>query len=182
MRRTLALLIAATLLATGCGDEEPIRETTEIGETTTTTQGDAPPTDPASTALDDVEVTGEVGEQPTMTFDQPFDADETTTRVLTEGDGVAIGPNLVATFHFVLVNGRDGSILGTSYAEAPASLEFEDSLLPGIYKGLDGVTAGSRVLVGIAPADGLGADPTAGVRDTDTLLFFAEIIDVQEAP
>ena len=51
--------------------------------------------------------------------------------------------------------------------------------MAGVDKGLDGVPAGSRVLVGIAPADGLGADPTRGVLETDTLLFYAEIHDVR---
>ncbi len=51
--------------------------------------------------------------------------------------------------------------------------------MAGIYDGLDGVPAGSRVLVGIAPDDGLGADPTQGVEDDDTLLFFADIHDVR---
>ena len=51
--------------------------------------------------------------------------------------------------------------------------------MAGLYQGLDGVTAGSRVLIAIAPADGLGADPSTGVLDTDTLLFFAEVHDVR---
>lgn len=193
MRRTLALFtaVAVAVLGAGCGDDEPIRETTETTETietteadgSTTTEGDtAPPDEVASADLDAVEVTGEAGEQPTLTFDQPFAVDETTTRVLTEGDGLAIAPTLQATFDFVFVNGRDGSVLGTSYEAEPASLVFDDTLLAGIYKGLDGATVGSRVLVGIAPADGPGADPTVGVLDTDSLLFYVEVIDVQEAP
>jgi peptidylprolyl isomerase len=51
--------------------------------------------------------------------------------------------------------------------------------MPGIYEELNGLTAGSRVLIGIAPADGMGADPTQGVGDDDTLLFFAEVHDVR---
>lgn len=177
MRRTLAILIALAALGAGCGDDEQIRETSETTEAGS--DDAAPPAELASTDLDDVEVTGAEGEQPTLTFEQPFGVEETTTRVLTDGDGEAISTNSVATFNFVFVNGRDGKVLGTSYDTEPAELVFEDSLMTGIYQGLDGVTAGSRVLIGIAPADGPGADPTTGVLDTDTLLFFAEVLDVR---
>src|SRR5688500_11660963 len=177
MRRPLTvLLVALATLATACGSDQPMRETSETttGSTTTTPSGEV-----ASTDLEDVEVTGDAGEQPTLTFDKPFGVEETTTRVLTEGDGEPIAVNAVTTFDFVFVNGRDGTELGTSYGSEPAELVFEESLMAGLFKGLDGVTAGSRILIGIAPADGLGADETTGVLDTDTLLFFAEVLDVR---
>ncbi len=174
MRRTLAVLVALAAFGAGCGDDGEIRETTD----TTTETTEAPAPGATSGDLEDVEVTGEDGEQPTVEFDMPFGVEETTRRVLTEGDGEAIATNAVATFDFVFINGRDGSILGTSYDTEPARLVFEDSLMAGIFKGLDGITAGSRVLIAIAPADGSGADEQSGVLDTDTLLFFAEVHDV----
>jgi peptidylprolyl isomerase len=171
MRRILAVLVTLAALAAGCGEDEPTRET---GASTT----EAPP-DLASTDVEDVEVTGAEGEEPTLTFDMPFGVEATATRVLTEGDGEAIAPGSVATFDFLFVNGRDGTVLGTSYDAEPAQLVFEESLMAGIYNGLDGVTAGSRVLIAISPADGQGADEESGVLDTDTLLFFAEVHDVR---
>ena len=51
--------------------------------------------------------------------------------------------------------------------------------MKGIYDGLKGVKVGSRVLIGIAPADGLGADETKGLLESDTLLFIADIHDVR---
>lgn len=176
MRRSLIVLLALATLTTACGDDQPTRETTE---TTAATDDGGSPAEPASTDLDDVEVSGADGEQPTLTFDKPFGIEETTTRVLTEGDGEPIAVNAVATFDFVFVNGRDGEVLSTSYDGEPAELVFEDSLMAGLYQGLDGVTSGSRILIGIAPADGLGADESTGVLETDTLLFFAEVLDVR---
>lgn len=171
MRRLLPCLIAVTALAAACGDEEPARETSEP----TTTE--APET--ASSDLEDVEVTGEPGAQPTFEFPQPFGVTETVTRVVDAGDGEELVPGAFVTFDFVFVNGRDGKVLTSSFDGEPAELLFEDSLMAGIYQGLDGAVVGSRVLVAIAPADGLGADPTQGVAEDDTLLFFAEILGVR---
>ncbi len=159
MRRLLATCLAVTALAAGCGDDEPTAQT--------------------ATGLDAVEVTGDAGEQPSLEFEEPFEVTSTSSRLIDEGDGDAIADGTVVRFHFVFVNGRDGNELSSSFDGEPAEIVFEDSLMPGIHQGLEGVHAGSRVLVGVAPADGLGPDPSQGVRETDTLLFFAEIIDVR---
>ena len=173
MRRILAVLVTLAALAAGCGEDEP---TTETGSSTTETPA---PKDLASTDVEDVEVAGAEGEEPTLTFDMPFGVEESVTRVLTEGDGDAIEPGSVALFDFVIVNGRDGTVLGSSFDAEPQSLVIEESLMPGIFNGLNGVTAGSRVLIAMSPADGGGADEASGVLDTDTLLFFAEVHEVR---
>lgn len=171
MRRPAALVLCLALLGAACGEEQPIRDTSP---TTEGADGEL-----ASTDIDDVEVTGEDGEQPTLTFDQAFGVEESATRVLTEGDGDPIVPNAVVTFDFVFVNGRNGEVLSTSYEGEPAELVYEEGLMTGVYEGLDGITAGSKVLIAIAPADGLGEDPESDVLDTDTLLFYAEIHSVR---
>jgi len=157
MRRPLIAVLAAVALLAGCGDEE---EPTQTGG-----------------PLDDVEITGESGEKPTLEFDQPLEVTETQTRVVEEGDGEEIDPDAVLHFHFLFVNGRDGKELSTSYGAEPAQLVFDDELMAGVHKGLEGVPRGSQVLIGIAPEDGLGADPESGVLETDTLLLYADIFD-----
>jgi peptidylprolyl isomerase len=159
MRRPFLALLAFAAFAAGCGEEQPTRET--------------------SSPLDAVEVTGKLGEKPTLDFAEPFEVTETTSRLVEEGDGEKITPNAVVSFDFVFVNGRDGTELSTSYDSEPAELVFEDSLMKGIYDGLNGVPTGSRVLVGIAPDDGPEADPAQGIEETDTLLFVADIHEVR---
>jgi peptidylprolyl isomerase len=160
MRRPLIAALVVVALVAGCGDDEE-------------------PASTSGTPLDDVEVTGEPGEKPTLDFEQPLEMTETAARVLEEGDGDEIETGSFVTFDYLVVNGRDGKELDTSYDEEPRDLVYEDSLLPGVHKGLAGVPAGSQVLVGIAPEDGFGADPTQDLLETDTLLFVAEIIDVR---
>jgi peptidylprolyl isomerase len=162
MRRLLALAFCLALVGAACGSDQPMRAT-----------GGSP--------LDDVEVTqGEEGQAPTLEFDQPLEVEETETRVLEEGDGDAIVDGKSITFDFVFVNGRDGSEIGSSYGSNPVQLVFEDSLMPGLYTGLDGVTAGSEVLVAIAPGDGADASGQSGVEADDTVLFYAEIHEVRD--
>lgn len=164
MRRILVTLVCLSFLGAACGSDEPIRETSG-----------------SSKELDAVEVTaGKEGEAPTLTFDEPFEAEETTQRVLREGDGETIEANSVVTFDYLLVNGRDGTVIGSSYESEPVELVYEDSLMKGVYLGLDGLRAGSRVLVAIASEDGAGADETNGVTETDTVLFYADILEVRQ--
>ena len=170
MRRILATALCLALVGAACGDDEPVKETTP-----TTVEL-------ASTDIEDIEVTGAPGEKPSLTFEQAFGVEESTRRFVTEGDGEPIAQNTVITFDFLFVNGRDGTEIGTSYGSEPAELVFEDSLMAGIYQGLDGVPAGSQVLIAIAPDDGAGADPESGLLDTDTVIFYAEIHDVRIIP
>jgi len=172
MRRPLLALLVIAALAAGCGDDNVDSEST----TTTEIQ---PPDDLASTDLDDVDVTGAIGEAPVVEFPKPFGLAETTSRLIEEGDGAAVADGTTVTFDYVFINGRDGTELDSSYAGEPAQLTFDDSLNPGIHEGLDGVKVGSRVLIAISPADGLGSAAPEGVEETDTLLVVADIHDVR---
>ncbi|MEO6318317.1 MAG: FKBP-type peptidyl-prolyl cis-trans isomerase [Acidimicrobiales bacterium] len=176
MRRTLAAALAAFALATSaaCGDDESAIDTAGTTEAATPA-----PAEIVTSDLADVEVTGAAGEEPTLAFDAAFGVEETASRAITEGDGEPIADGAVVTFHFTFVNGRNGQVVESSYDGEPAQLVFEESLMPGIYEGLGGVRAGSRVLIAIAPGDGLGGDPTGDVLETDTLLFFAEVLAVR---
>ena len=96
MRRLLAVVVCLAVLGAGCGDEEPVRETT-----------------PDTSELDAVEVDrGEPGEAPTLTFDEPFEVDETTRQRAHRGRRRRDRRRTrVVTFDFVFVNGRDGTEL-----------------------------------------------------------------------
>ena len=113
--------------------------------------------------LDAVEVTGEPGEKPTLEFDAAPRAHRDHTRVIEEGDGEEIAPGSVGDLRLPLRQRprRQGARARRTTPSRPSS-SSRTTLMAGVYKGLDGVPAGSRVLVGIPPTDGLGADPSAG--------------------
>lgn len=168
LRRTLFALLLPALLLGACGADEA-----STGTTSTTADAGV---------LDDVEVRGERGEEPTITFDKPLSVDETVRRVLVEGDGAELTDGATAIFHFLFLNGRDGSEVSSSYAVEPAEVVLDRELLAGVRAGLEGTTAGSRVLVAIAPDDGFGpqgGDPENGLQADDTLLFFLELLEVR---
>jgi peptidylprolyl isomerase len=155
------------LLLVACGDSEDLPDTSG---------------DRSATALDDIEVSGSDGEQPTLEFDMPFSVETTIRRVLEEGDGEEIVDGATVTFDFLFVNGRDGSEYGTSYGGDPAEVTVDANLLDGARTGLTGLHPGSRALVAIAPDDGfgpLGGDPEGGLEADDTLLFLVDIHDVR---
>lgn len=136
--------------------------------------------DDSAGPLDAIEVRGEQGEQPELEFETPFTVDETTRTVLNEGDGDELADGATAIFHFLFVNGRDATEFGSSYDQDPAEVAFDDELMAGVRTGLEGIKAGSRVLVAIAPADGIeGGDPDNGLEADDTLLLVVDLLDVR---
>ncbi len=164
MRRALALLSVLTLLLAACGDDEE------------TSSGSG------ARALEGVTVTGEVGEEPTVEVDEPFSVEETTREILSEGDGEELAAGATAVFHYVFVNGRDGESFGSSYDADPATITFDDTLLPGIHQGLEGLPGGSRAVVAIHPDDGFGpqgGDPSNGLEADDTLIIVVDLLDVR---
>ena len=55
--------------------------------------------------------------------------------------------------------------------------------MAGVCEGLDGVHGRQRGARSRSPRPtGAGADPEAGIEETDTILFYAEILEVREVP
>lgn len=161
LRRLLLTLLAPTLLLGACG-----------------TDGDGG----ADSPLDGVKVIDDKGDRPELSFDFPLSVTETVRKVLEEGDGEELTEGATAIFDFVFVNGRDGSEVSSSYDSEPAEVVFDDELLAGVRIAMDGTTAGSRVLVAIAPEDGFGpqgGDPASGLEEDDTLLFLFDLHEVR---
>ena len=76
------------------------------------------------------------------------------------------------------VNGRDGSVFDSSYAGgAPAQFPL-DGVVPGFQKAIAGQQVGSTVAVAMTSADGYpDGQPSAGIRQGDTLIFAIKILD-----
>lgn len=174
LRRTLPALLVPLALLSACGSDS---SAASDGKT------DGSSGCASTKVLDQVEVTEKKGEAPALDFEKPFAVEKTSCRLLHEGDGDVLEAGSTAIFHFVFVNGRDGKELSSSYGgDEPAEVVLDDELLPGVRLGLEGVRAGSRVLVAITPDDGFGPqgdDPQSGMKATDTLLFFADVTDAR---
>lgn len=171
VRRLLALVVVVpALLLAGCQDEPaPEESTPEV----------------VTTDIADVEVSGEAGEKPTVSYDGAFEAASTERVVLTEGDGPEVQLGQKVSLNYLGVNGRDGMEFDTSYGNPePASFVLEEGqLIAGFLTALEGATVGSRVVVGITPDDGYGpagGQPDAGIEAEDSLIFVIDVLDATD--
>jgi peptidylprolyl isomerase len=132
----------------------------------------------AASPLAAVTVSTDLSTKPTVTFHKPFAVKKTTDEVVTPGTGATLAKSQTITFDYLLVDGRTGKELETSYGKTPSSLTIDKSkTLTQLVSSLTGQKVGSRLLVAIAPKDGVAKKlKTSSVKKTDTLLF---VIDVK---
>ncbi len=134
-------------------------------------------------SLADVTV-AETGEAkaPVITVPRGLSVPSTGSRVIVDGQGVAVAEGDVIGMQYVMINGRTGERLAASaWGEAPTSLVVDGSILPGLKSGLVGRAEGTEVLIAVAPQEGLGnATPPVDdkVEPGDTVLFFVRIVSV----
>jgi peptidylprolyl isomerase len=169
-RLLVGLLLLPALLLSACQDasgEDPAPSTSDV----------------VTTDIADVDVEGEAGEKPVVSWDGRFEAAATERRVLSEGAPdekvVALGDRV--ELNYLGVNGRDGTEFDTSFGNPePASFVLkEGGLIAGFIAALEGVRVGSRVVVGITPEDGYGAQgqASAGIEGEDSLIFVIDVLD-----
>ena len=128
----------------------------------------------------DVVTVGGTAKAPTVTFKtKPLSVKTTTTKVLTPGTGAKLTKANAIMFNYVLVNGKDGKQVESSYGKQTAGMDLSSaSLLPGLSKGLSGQKIGSRLLVAIPPVDAFGAkgNTQAGFGPNDTVIFLIDLV------
>jgi peptidylprolyl isomerase len=127
----------------------------------------------AATPLAPITVGGDVAAKPTVTFKKPFAVKKTANQVVTAGTGAALTQGQRITFDYVLVDGRTGKELETSWGKNPGSMALDNTKTAAqLVSSLVGSHLGGRVLVAIAPKDGLATRlKSKSVKKTDTLLF-----------
>jgi peptidylprolyl isomerase len=128
----------------------------------------------------DVITVGGTTKAPTMAFKtKPLSVKATTTKVVTAGTGAKLSKANAIMFNYVLVNGKNGKQVETSFGKQTAGMDLSSaSLLPGLSKGLVGQKVGSRLLVAIPPVDAFGAqgNAQAGFGASDTILFLIDLV------
>jgi peptidylprolyl isomerase len=136
----------------------------------------AGPAGAADARLDAVTVAGNPGEKPTVTSEWPFRVKSSVSEVRTAGSGTRVAAGDRLTVDFVVVNGRTGAELQTSYGASPAALVVGPTAFPAVRKALVGAPVGSRVVLAVAPEDGLTeGGASLGVKKNDTLLYVVDI-------
>ncbi|HET7279050.1 MAG TPA: FKBP-type peptidyl-prolyl cis-trans isomerase [Dermatophilaceae bacterium] len=110
----------------------------------------------------------------------PLSVKETATRVIRPGSGAELKGDEIVSLNFVLLNGKDGSQIESTYGKGSSGgLNLANQgLLPGLKKGLAKQRIGSQILLGIPPKDAFGTNgnPQLKVGGTDTLLFVMDLV------
>lgn len=168
-----ALLLVPALALTGCSSGSSDSETSP----SPAASSEAPNGEEFS--ADGVTVTGAPGEEPTITVDSAAEPPaELVVETITAGDGQAVGPNSQLTVQYTGVSWSTGETFDTSWGRGAAQFPI-NGVITGWQEGLQGVKAGSRVLLIIPPDMAYGSNPPpgSGIAPDETLVF---VVDVEE--
>jgi peptidylprolyl isomerase len=172
--RVLPILTVAALAVAlaGCSTGEP--------DTSSTPDAAVDECVGSGSVSDAVDVSGDFGAAPTVSFDAPLTLDATERTVTIEGDGDAIERGSTASLQFTLYNGTTGDVVTQTDYTTDAETISVDGLLPGLESTLICSTVGSRV-VGVVPAaEGFGdaGNQQLGVEAGQSLVFVLDVIDL----
>jgi len=172
---TLAAVSAVAL--TGCAASPSTTATPSA-----TAAAEVACTDPGTTS-DAVTVAGDAGVEPTVTFKNPLAAETTERTVVTQGTGESVKTGDSVSISYAAYNATTGAKLSSAGYGSDAGLTVNvadnQSVIPGILKGVACSNVGDRVAVVIPPADGFGdsGNTKLGVGATDQMLFVIDIKD-----
>ncbi|WP_034226138.1 FKBP-type peptidyl-prolyl cis-trans isomerase [Actinotalea ferrariae] len=149
MRRLAATLVTTTLLLTACGSaDEPADEPTAAATPDAAEESAGTPED--LELLGAVQVEGEFGSEPTLTFDQPFEIGAPAALVVSEGDGDPLEEGQIMVVDVLAVSGDAGETLQSTYADgSPERLPFGDPGFPQLNAALAGQNVGARILYAV---------------------------------
>lgn len=178
MRRLAATLVTTALLLTACGSAEDDAaetpaptSTTDAGDGTGQTAGSEEDLE----VLRAVQVEGDFGAQPTLTFDQPFEISAPAAHVVSEGDGEPLEEGQVMIVDVLAVRGDDSETLQSTYEEgSPERLPYGDPGFPQLNAALAGQNIGTRLLYAVP---GGPAQQEGGEAIPATLLAI-DVVDV----
>lgn len=139
-----------------------------------------PVADPGSSSKA-VKATGAFDTKPDVSFPTPLKPTETERSVLIDGTGDPAGQGQKVIIELNVYNGTTGKPIEVSKYDdqSAASFVISENTMPGLTKGLECSTAGSRVAVAVPPKDGFGptgGNDQIGVGKDDSLVF---VIDVK---
>ena len=156
MKRSLAGILAFSLvLLTGCGEKE-VSATADNLPTVTANMGEAP------------------------TIGAPSGTPPTTleSKDIIVGTGAEVAATSTITFHYTLMTWSNGALIESSWnSGAPATYPLSQ-LIVGWQQGIPGKKVGGRRLLVVPPDLGYGAQGSGPVGPNETLVFVMDIVSV----
>ena len=156
MKRSLAGILALSLvLLTGCGDTE-VSATADNLPTVTTNAGEAP-------------TIGAPSGTPPATL---------VTKDIIVGTGAEAVPTSTMTVHYTLMTWSNGALVESSWnSGSPATFPLANVII-GWQQGIPGMKVGGRRLLVIPPDIGYGASGSGPIGPNETLIFVVDAIGV----
>ena len=142
---------------------------------------------PGGAGLSDVEVEGDPGTDPKVTWDGKLEADEIETDVIAEGDGDEIGTGDQVLAHIWIGNGFTQEKAYSTYdASEPQLLTVDEAQLSPLFlAGLEGQKIGSRVAIAASAETAFGeaGNPQLNIGNKDTVLTIIDVISgLEDSP
>jgi peptidylprolyl isomerase len=141
--------------------------------------------DTTSKGSSSVKVSGDFGKEPKVAWGGQLNVEETTSKVLIEGDGAEVQDGDKVDTHLWIGNGFSQEKAYSSFDGAPQTLTVDSKNLSKVFlEALQGHTIGSRVEVA-APASaafGSQGNPQLGIGNKDSVLVIVDIIGEHEDP
>lgn len=168
-RRTRLVAVAATLLLSSglaaCGEDDGnAQDPTGVS---------------AGGGLDQLEVSGDFGAEPELTWKDSVTVTKTESETLIEGDGDTVENGDLVLTSLLLANGVDEKVLANDFADGgePQLIPLSDQLIPALRDQLDGATIGSRIAIAAPPEDAFGenGNPQLGIGNEDTVVFVMDV-------
>jgi peptidylprolyl isomerase len=95
-----------------------------------------------------VQVSGAVGEPPSLTYEQPYDVVRPGARTVWPGSGEPVVEGEPVLLNMYAEDGRDGSVVSSTYIDAPAWYTMSpEALGSNLYDTLRGQKVGARMLL-----------------------------------
>lgn len=122
-------------------------------------------------ALAKVEVEGAAGEEPTITLPStPFNVTTFVAHLVEDGDGAELTDGQIMSVHMVMLNGTDGSTMGSTYAtDTPERIKVGETSIAELDTELKGAHVGARVLVALSSGE------------NNTQVYAMEVVDAIDA-
>lgn len=132
-------------------------------------------------AVEQIEVVGEFGSQPEVTFPTPLSGEGVETQVVIAGDGGKIVGGQRVSLHFLGFNAATGEeIQGSEFGtEDFIAQDLIEGANPDFCKALTGVEIGSRVavLLDAASAHNSMGIPSLNIAEDHGVIFIFDVID-----
>jgi peptidylprolyl isomerase len=154
-----ACVLASALVLSACGEEAATKPSAAVSAVT------VQETDPAKA--------------PTVTVKSPMTVTTTESDVVKDGTGAELAKDDLISIQAVIVNGRDGKVLNSTWETGTVGLDLAAAeLFPSFKSQLPGKKIGSRVVITSTPADAFGdaGNEQLGVQKDDPIVFVVDLV------